>query len=58
MQLNKQMFVVAHRLSTIMDADLILLIKDGERSTHQELLRRKGEYFELWERQTGWKEQR
>lgn len=54
------MFVVAHRLSTIMDADLILFIKDGdivERGTHQELLGRKGEYFELWERQNGRKEQ-
>lgn len=58
---GRTMFVVAHRLSTIMDADLILFIKDGdivERGTHQELLRRKGEYFELWERQNGRKEQR
>lgn len=55
------MFVVAHRLSTIMDADLILFIKDGdivERGTHQELLRREGEYFELWKRQNGRKEHR
>ncbi|TLD19497.1 hypothetical protein E2P81_ATG07114 [Venturia nashicola] len=53
---GRTMFVVAHRLSTIMDADLILFIKDGdivERGTHQELLGRKGEYFELWERQNG-----
>ncbi|MCJ1360515.1 MAG: hypothetical protein MMC33_010523 [Icmadophila ericetorum] len=58
---GRTMFVVAHRLSTIMDADLILFIKDGdivERGTHQELLGRKGEYFELWERQNGRKEQR
>ncbi|KAF2260210.1 P-loop containing nucleoside triphosphate hydrolase protein [Lojkania enalia] len=57
---GRTMFVVAHRLSTIMDADLILFIKDGdivERGTHQELLGRKGEYFELWERQNGRKEQ-
>ncbi|KAF2020323.1 P-loop containing nucleoside triphosphate hydrolase protein [Aaosphaeria arxii CBS 175.79] len=51
---GRTLFVVAHRLSTIVDADLILFVKDGdivERGTHQELIERKGEYFELWERQ-------
>ncbi|OCL13668.1 hypothetical protein AOQ84DRAFT_282640, partial [Glonium stellatum] len=47
-------FIIAHRLSTIINADLILFAKNGdiiERGTYQELLERKGEYFELWERQ-------
>ena len=35
--------VVAHRLSTIMDSDLIV-----ESGTHDELLRRKGRYYELY----------
>lgn len=57
---GRTLFVVAHRLSTIIDADLILFVKDGdivERGTHQELLERKGEYFELWERQNRQTEQ-
>ncbi|KAK8214460.1 hypothetical protein HDK77DRAFT_479436 [Phyllosticta capitalensis] len=48
-------FVVAHRLSTIMDADLILVMNEGtiiERGTHQELLARRGKYLALWTKQT------
>ena len=44
-------FMVAHRLSTILDADLILVMKDGnviERGTHEELLSANGFYSELW----------
>lgn len=44
-------FVIAHRLSTIRNADLVLMLKDGaivERGTHQELLARKGAYYELY----------
>ncbi len=47
-------FVIAHRLSTIRRADLILVVKDGkiiEQGTHQELLRQKGYYQELYARQ-------
>ena len=47
-------FVIAHRLSTIRDADLILVMKDGdivEQGTHDELLARKGFYFELYNSQ-------
>ncbi|RKN85894.1 ABC transporter ATP-binding protein [Paenibacillus ginsengarvi] len=44
-------FVIAHRLSTIREADQILVINGGEiieRGTHQELLERRGFYYELY----------
>jgi ABC-type transport system involved in Fe-S cluster assembly fused permease/ATPase subunit len=49
-------FVVAHRLSTIMDANVILVIDQGsiiQRGTHEELIQIEGEkYHELWSKQT------
>ena len=46
--------VIAHRLSTIIQADQILVIDNGEiieRGTHEELVSKKGLYYELYERQ-------
>jgi len=46
--------VIAHRLSTIINADQILVIDKGlivESGTHEELVQRKGLYFDLYERQ-------
>lgn len=47
-------FIVAHRLSTIQEADLILVMKDGniiEQGTHEKLLSQKGFYAKLYESQ-------
>lgn len=49
-------FIVAHRLSTIVSADVILVMKDGEvieQGRHEELLERNGFYAELYESQFG-----
>lgn len=46
--------MIAHRLSTVRDADLILVVRDGkiiEQGTHAELLARRGYYRELYTRQ-------
>ena len=47
-------FIVAHRLSTIKNADVILVMKDGhiiEQGSHKELLAKKGFYAELYNSQ-------
>lgn len=47
-------FIVAHRLSTILDADLILVMNDGsviEQGTHAQLMEKKGFYYHLYNSQ-------
>ncbi|MDE5714538.1 MAG: ABC transporter ATP-binding protein/permease [Anaeroplasmataceae bacterium] len=47
-------FMIAHRLSTVVNADVILVMKDGEvveSGKHHELLSKKGYYFELYKNQ-------
>lgn len=51
---SRTSLVIAHRLSTIMDADNIIVIADGqvaEQGTQEELLSRRGKYFEMYSRQ-------
>lgn len=53
---DRTTFVIAHRLSTIRNADAIMVLENDEiieRGTHEELLEKKGRYFELY---TGLKE--
>lgn len=49
-------FVIAHRLSTVASLDRIIVLKDGkieEDGTHEDLIKKNGEYAGLWEHQTG-----
>lgn len=51
---DRTSFIVAHRLSTIVNSDLILVIKNGkilEKGNHQELLQLKGYYYKLYTNQ-------
>ncbi len=51
---NRTSFIVAHRLSTVMQADIILVMKDGkiiEKGTHKELLEKNGFYTNLFNSQ-------
>ena len=53
---NRTTFVIAHRLSTVRNANAIMVLENGEileRGTHDELLQMKGRYYELY---TGKKE--
>jgi ATP-binding cassette subfamily B protein len=46
--------MIAHRLSTVRNADVILVVRSGkivEQGTHEELLEKKGYYHELFTRQ-------
>ena len=54
MMKDRTSFVVAHRLSTIKESDVILVMKDGaviEQGTHEELLDMRGFYYELFNSQ-------
>ncbi len=51
---NRTTLVIAHRLSTVVAADEIIVLREGriaERGTHDKLLKAKGLYAEMWDRQ-------
>ena len=51
---DRTTLVIAHRLSTVIGADEIIVLKDGriaERGTHQSLLKQEGLYRQMWDRQ-------
>ncbi|MGM9552412.1 MAG: ABC transporter ATP-binding protein [Clostridia bacterium] len=53
---NRTMFIIAHRISSVKNADLILVMEKGEiieRGTHEELLKIGGKYKEVYDTQTG-----
>jgi subfamily B ATP-binding cassette protein MsbA len=55
LMLNRTTFVVAHRLSTIKEADLILVLEDGaivQTGTHAQLVTQNGVYKRLYDAQS------
>lgn len=53
---NKSMLIIAHRLATIKNCDVIIVLDKGEimeQGTHEELLKKQGMYYRLWEMQQG-----
>ena len=51
---GKTIILIAHRLSTVVNADKIVVLKDGvllEEGKHQVLLKNKGAYYDMWEKQ-------
>ncbi|WP_439183099.1 peptidase domain-containing ABC transporter [Carboxylicivirga taeanensis] len=53
-QQGKTIVVIAHRLSTVMNADKIVVLEDGqliEEGTHYQLFEQQGKYYKMWQKQ-------
>lgn len=51
---KKTILLIAHRLSTVIHADHIMVLKNGEiieKGTHKDLIKTKGVYYRMWEQQ-------
>jgi len=51
---NKTIIIIAHRLSTVINADTIVVLEDGkvlEQGSHANLYAKKGQYYQLWQQQ-------